>query len=172
MRQVAAAFGAELALQTTKQDDHPQDQAHDEQNLPQTTQIKIFPTLCAEEGPRGALQPALIAGGFSREAANDDHYQRGEQGNRKWALATGLAAGDQRSQKNAGSKVRRHDKEQSQLQMPCAREVIREPLRKINSEEATCLRVVVGRCAAEQRLQQKQSADNEKVPARDLLRRG
>ena len=69
-------------------------------------------------------QPALVAGRFSRQAADDDHDQSRQQQERQEPLPARLAAGDDRGQKDSRGQVRGHDEKQRQLQMPGAGQVI------------------------------------------------
>ena len=58
------------------------------------------------------------------------------------------------------------------MQVPGAGEVVGEPLRQVQAEEASGFRVVVGRRPAQQRLHQEQGGDDEEVPGRGPLGRG
>jgi hypothetical protein len=71
------------------------------------------------------------------------HRQRAEQPERKLVLVARLAPRDHRRQEDARSDERGRDPEDRQLHVPGAHQVVREPAREVEAEEAVDVRAVV-----------------------------
>ena len=74
------------------------------------------------------LEPAVDVGELADQAAEDDDREGAEQAEGELALALRLAPGDHRRQEDPGREERGGDKEDRQLHVPGAHEVVGEDL--------------------------------------------
>src|SRR5579875_3405465 len=117
------------------------------------------------------MNPALVTGRFSCQAADHDHDKGGQKQEGEQSLTARLAAGYQRSQEDARRQVRSGDEKQGQLEVPGAREIIRQQLGQVESEETACLGMIMSRCSSQERLYEEQRGDHGEIPGRGPLRR-
>ena len=127
---------AQPAAQAAEEDGHPDEQAEREQDLPEAAQIEVLEALVAEPGPAVAA-PAVDAGELADQAARPRRRPARRAARRPSQLLTArLAPGDHRGQEDAGGEERGRHPEDRELDVPGARQVVREQLRQIDAEEA------------------------------------
>ena len=114
-------------------------------DLPEPAQIEVLPALRADPPGRGRrFDDVAVAQRLAGQRAQDHDDQRAEQHARELALMTRLLARDHRRQEDPDCQICRGDEEQAQLEVPGSRQLIRKPLRDVETEEVTRLRVIVG----------------------------
>src|SRR5262245_51665848 len=114
-RQVARTFRFQFTPKSTGNDDNPKHQAHDEQQLPQSSQVDVFQSLSAVERPRLPLQNPLVAKGFAYQAAENYDRQCTKERKRKNLLPERLLACDDGREKNSCRQKRRDNEKQGKL---------------------------------------------------------
>jgi len=86
-------------------------------------------------------------------------------------LARGLIAGDHGDQKDASCQEGGCNPENGQLEMPGSGQIERQDAGQVNPEKIRELRPIMLRCAAQQRLEQKQHRHHKEEPSTGALRR-
>ena len=125
VRQIARMFVRQTAPQPAYENDDPEEHADGQQDLPKPPEIKVLPALRADPEPRAAGgNDTLEAGRLAQETADDNYHHRAKQDQRQFILVFGLASGDHRGQENPHGEVTGGDKEQRQLNVPHARQVV------------------------------------------------
>ena len=145
-----------------EQDEHPEEEAEGQKDLPETAQIQVFEPLAAEPGPQVA-HPAVNADELADQAPKNDDRQRGQQPVGKPVLTPRLTSGDEGRQKDAGRKKTGGHPKDGELQVPGARDVKRQQAGKVNAEEAGQVGpIMLGRPAQQGLEQEKHDHDPEK----------
>ena len=115
----------------------------DEENLPQSSQVEIFPALMPHPEPEPLSEPALDPGILTRKAPKDDHGYGKEQHERERALPPGLPPGNDRRNENPGRQVGRGHPKDRELDMPGAQNIKGEHVRQIKTKKRAWLRAIV-----------------------------
>ena len=137
----------------------PEGETDREQNLPEPAQVQVLRALVAEPEP-GLAQRAVDAQVLPEEAAEDDDRQGRQQHDDARSLPARFCAADERRQQEPAGDPRRGDPEDRQLQVPRARQVVREHARQVDAVEPAGLDPVVREHAAEERLRQEEDRDD------------
>src|SRR5918995_134546 len=160
---------AEPASHPPEEYGHPEKEPHREQNLPEAPQVEVLKALVAEPGPRVA-HAAEDAEPLPDEAPEHDDRQSPEQREGEPALPSRLSSGDHGHEEDAGGEERGRHPEDGELHVPGAHEVVRQPLRQIEAEEARQIRPVVLRGRPHERLHEEQRCHDEEEPGASPLR--
>ena len=88
--------------QAAEENDHPDQHADGEEDLPQPAEVQVFPALCADPKPGAfARDVAFDARRLAEQTADDDEDHRAEQSDRELVLVLGLASRDHGRQENS-----------------------------------------------------------------------
>ena len=113
------ALANERGLERRHHQDKPQNEADEQQNLPESSQVNIFIPLAAEPEPQIA-KALLDAQPFSRERTANHENQRAKEYINTEPLELGLVAADRWSDIKSCCQPRSRNPEDGQLQMPGA----------------------------------------------------
>ena len=158
-------LGSQLWPEAAGDDHEPEHEPHGERELPEPSEVQVFPALRADPpGGGGRLDDVAVAQRLAGERADDHDHQRDEQDAGELALMRRLRPSDHRGEKDPDRQIRGRDEEQRELQVPGPGQVIGEPGRDVDPEEGRRLGVVVGVRAAAQPLEQEQPGHHQEEP--------
>ena len=148
----------------------PESQSDEQQDLPEAPEIDVFVALRSQPEPQVA-ELLLDAHPFAGKRSDDNGDHRDEQYIHAKPLSFRFSAADCRNDVQAGRQPGGGDPENSDLQMPGARDRIGQPFRKRDSVEAAAFDTVVGDDRAQRDLDHPQRRHHEEVFDRGFLRR-
>ncbi len=149
----------------------PQQDADPLEDLPQAAQVHVLVALVAQ--PEVPLGRQLLRNGqvVAGEGADAHRHQRPEKHVHAQLLKLRVfAAVDDGGEEQTDGQEARGDPEQRGLDVPGARERVREPLRHVDAVEMLPLHRVVGGEAPQEHLEDEQGHDQEQVLAECALR--
>ncbi len=149
-------------------EEEPEDEAHGQQQLPETAQVEVLAALVAQPEPQAA-QVAVDARELPEEAAEDHDGQGAEEQEHAGLLALGLDPAHERRQEETPAHPGRGDPEDRQLEVPGPREVVRQDACEVEAVEAPGFDAVVRQGAAQGRLAQEQQRHHREEEAHGLL---
>ena len=150
----------------------PEEEAHEEPDLPHPPQVHVLEALVAEEVGEREREILLHGQPLAHQGATDHHHQGAEEDVHPEALVPRLGAAEQRRQVEAGGEPGGGDPEDAQLQMPGARHRVGEVLRQGEAEDPVALDAVVRRERAHDHLEHHHAHDDDEVLVGGALARG
>ena len=148
----------------------PEGESDEQQDLPEPSQVHVFVALRSQPEPQVA-ELLLDAQPLAGERSDHDGDDRDEQHVHAESLTFRFGAAHRGHDVQTGRQPRGRDPEDADLQMPGARDGIRQPLRQRNSVEAVAFDTVVRHDRAQRNLHDPERRHHEEVLHRGLLRR-
>ena len=139
----------------------PEEQSHDQQELPAPPEVEILPSLVAK--PEPPLSQKIMDPQELPQKATPDHQGQGpEQKIDSPDLPTAFALTQGRGQHQTAADVGGDDPEKGQLQMPGTQNIAGKDLVEVKAEETSRFGPVVADSGADERLGQKEHSDDNK----------
>src|SRR5579884_2255859 len=129
--------------QTARHKGQPDEQAGQQEQLPEAAQIDVFITLMAEPEPGVTVQFLLHAQPLAGQGTNDDDQEGGEEDVDEEALPLRFTSADGRSDEQAGGQPGGGDPEDAQLRVPGAHDGVGQNLVQRNAVETGAFDAVV-----------------------------
>ena len=134
-RELPVGRPAHRGAEGAEHEDDPEEQTDREQQLPEASEVEILRALVAEPEPEIA-EPIVDAEALADEATADDDGKRAEQRERAETLHRWFLTADEWCEEETTRDPRGGDPENGELEMPGAKQVVRQPAREIETVEA------------------------------------